>query len=92
MLWTPDEKRGCFVLSEIMKMGNFGHADHRFDLDKDASHLRRYCQRIRGKFRFVKSFPIEVMWQPIDILITFFELRRLRRKAKLIGQRMEAEG
>ena len=92
MLWTPDEKKGRFVLSEIMKMGNFGHADHRFDLDKDASHLRRYCQRLRGKFRFVKYFRVEVMWLPIDIFITFFELRRLRRKARLIGQRMEAEG
>lgn len=92
MLWAPNEKRGRFVLSEIMKMGNFGHSDHRFDLDKDASHLRRYCQRLRGKFRFVKYFPIEVMWQPIDILITFFELRRLRKKARLIGQRMETEG
>ena len=48
MLWAPDDNSGRFLLSEIMKMGNFGHEDHRFDLDKDASHLRRYCQRLRG--------------------------------------------
>lgn len=88
MLWKPDEKRGRFLLREIMKMGNFGHADHRFDIDKDASHLRRYCRRLRGKIRFVKYFPMEVMWLPIDILITFFELRILRRKARIIARRV----
>ena len=88
MMWTPNDKTGRFVLSEIMKMGNFGHADHRFDLDKGASHFRRYCQRLRGKFRFVKYFPMEVMWMPIDMLVTFFELRRLRRKANEIGRQM----
>ncbi len=91
MLWTPDDKRGQFVLSEIMKMGNFGHTDHRFDIDKDASHLRRYYQRLRGKFRFLKFFPVEVMWQPIDILFTFFELRWLRRKTNEIGMQMTEE-
>lgn len=87
LLWNPDEKSGRFVLSEIMKMGNFGHADHRFDIDKDASHARRYCQRLKGKFRFVKYFPMEVIWQPIDILITFFELGRMRRMASIITRR-----
>lgn len=88
MLWEEDEQRGRFVLGEIMKMGNFGHSDHRFDLDKDVSHLIRYWQRVRGKFRFVKYYPVEVLWQPIDILMTFFELRSMRRKANEIGRQM----
>ncbi len=82
MLWEPDEKRGAFLLSEIMQMGNFGHEDLRYQLRRDDSHLQRYWQTVKGKMRFVKYFPTEAFWQPIDIFLRFFELRKIKRKNK----------
>ena len=84
MLWEPDEKRGLFLLSEIMQMGNFGHSDKRYQLSRDDSHLQRYLQTVKSKMRFVKYYPSEAFWQPIDMFRRFFELRNIKRKVKQI--------
>lgn len=81
MLWEPNEKKGRFVLSEVMLMGNFGHSDERFRLKADDSHLQRYWQTLRSKIRFIKYFPSETLWVPIDMFLRFFEIRWFRRKA-----------
>lgn len=77
--WVPNQEMGEFLLEEILQMGNFGHADNRFKLDKNDSHLSRFFQMCRSKLRFVGYFPSEVMWQPVEILTRFFEIRRIRR-------------
>lgn len=82
MLWKPDCKRGSFVLSEVMQMGNFGHSDERFRLKAEYSHLQRYRKTVMSKKRFVQYFPIEVFLQPIDMIIRFFEIRKAKRFAK----------
>lgn len=82
MLWKPNDERGHFLLSEVMQMGNFGHGDGRFQLNAKDSHLKRYFQTMKGKFRFVKYYPKEALWQPIDMFLKFFELRILKRKVK----------
>lgn len=82
MLWKLDEERGRFILSEVMQMGNFGHGDKRFRLNAKDSHLKRYFQTMKGKLRFVKYYPKEALWQPIDMFLKFFELRILKRKVK----------
>lgn len=81
MIWEPNEKVGRFLLNEIMLMGNFGHDDDRYRLSCDDSHLKRFIQMTKNKFRFVKYFPSEVFWQPIDTFFRFFEIRSIRRKA-----------
>lgn len=81
MIWEPDERVGRFLLGEIMLMGNFGHDDNRYRLSKDDSHLKRFIQMTKSKFRFVKYFPSEVFWQPVDTFFRFFEIRSIRRKA-----------
>lgn len=81
MIWEPNEKIGRFILNEIMLMGNFGHDDDRYRLSSDDSHLKRFIQMTKNKFRFVKYFPSEVFWQPIDTFFRFFEIRSIRRKA-----------
>ena len=82
MLWNSDEHRGRFLLSEVLQMGNFGHSDNRFKLDANDPHLKRYVQTVKNKFRFFKYFPSETLWQPINFFWTFFEIRRVRRKAR----------
>lgn len=86
-LWTPNAKKGSFLLSEIVQMGNFGHQDDRFKLGKDDSHLLRYTQMIYGKLRFVRYFPSEVFWQSIEILVRFFKIRLLRRRVREIANK-----
>ena len=82
MLWKPDEKRGRFVLSEVMQMGNFGHSDDRFRLKEDDSHLHRYWKTVKSKMRFFKYFPNEAIWEPVDFFFRFFEIRIAKRKAR----------
>ena len=82
MLWEQDEKRGRFLLSEVMQMGNFGHGDKRFRLKVEDSHLRRYLQTIKGKMRFVRYYPSEAFWLPVDMFLKFVELRILKREVK----------
>ena len=78
VLWVPNQKMGEFILKEIMQMGNFGHEDNRYRLNNEASHLSRFFQMCRSKLRFIGFFPSEVMWQPVEIFIRFFEIRRVR--------------
>lgn len=82
MPWPPEENRGVFLLSEVMQMGNFGHSDSRFNHNVNDSHLNRFLQTAKSKIRFVKYFPGEALWQPIDMFLLFFELRLLRRKVR----------
>lgn len=81
MFCPPNPRVGKFLLDEIMQMGNFGHHDERFKLNKEDSHLNRFLQSCRSKCRFISHFPSEVLWQPIDMFLRFFEIRYLRRKA-----------
>lgn len=83
-LWTPDENHGIFLMSEVLQMGNFGHHDERYRLSKDDSHFMRYMQMLQSKFRFLRYYPSEVFWQPIDIFIKFLRIRLLRRKVRTI--------
>lgn len=78
--WLPNRRDGEFLLNEIMQMGNFGHQDDRFKLDDRSSHLKRFWQSNLSKWRFLHYFPSEVVWQPIDMFLRFFEIRVMRRK------------
>lgn len=81
MPWVPNQRDGEFLLDEIMNMGNFGHADERFRMNKDDSHLKHFWQSSQSKWRFIGHFPSEVLWQPIDMFLRFFEQKALRKKA-----------
>lgn len=81
MPWMPNQREGEFLLKEIMQMGNFGHSDERFRLNKDDSHLKHFWQSSQSKWRFIGHFPSEVLWQPIDMFLRFFELKSLRKKS-----------
>lgn len=85
MLWEQDEKKGRFLLAEVMQMGNFGHGDNRYRLRAKDSHLRRYLQTVKGKIRFVRHYPSETFWQPVDMLLKFMELRILKRIVKQLS-------
>lgn len=63
MIVAPDEKRGRFVLSEILQSGNFGKFDKR---NRRFGHSRigRNTQRIVRDLRLVRYFPSEALSEP----------------------------
>lgn len=82
MPWVPNEKEGKFLLDEIMQAGNFGHQDMRFNINGIGSHAMRYYLTVKSKVRFIRHYPIEVLWQPVSMVILFFKLRWLRMNMK----------
>lgn len=60
MLWQPNPRDGQFLLSEIMKTGNFGHYDERFD-KKGETRRKRFWRVTKGNWR-LKRFSI---WEAI---------------------------
>ena len=64
LLTAPDEREGRFLLSEIMLAGNFGQYDERLQHERGESALRWGLRKVKRNFRFVRSYPSEVLWSP----------------------------
>lgn len=64
LICSPEEKRGCFLLNEIMLAGNFGFYDERNVIEANESYLRRFIRRQKRFSRFFIQYPSEVIWGP----------------------------
>ena len=64
MLDEPDERRGRFLLSEVMRAGNFGHADERVGNWAEMSRWERLTWGTRWSWRLIGQYPREVFWHP----------------------------
>lgn len=62
MCVAPDEKEGRFILSEIMKAGNFGQYDSRIDHSLSGSVCGNFYLRTRHRARFFFRYPSEIVW------------------------------
>ena len=76
MLIAPDEHEGRFLLEEIMQAGNFGQYDERLQYQQGESALRWGLRKVKRNFRFVRSYPSEVLWSPLFKLWHYFWRRR----------------
>lgn len=65
LICAPSVKEGKFLLDEIMRAGNFGKYDERIVRKQNESHLHKYIRKIKRNLRFIKSYPNEVLWNPI---------------------------
>lgn len=74
-LTAPNEREGRFLLNEIMLAGNFGQHDERLQHSKGESRLHWGLRKVKRNFRFVRSYPSEVLWSPIFKLWQFFWLK-----------------
>lgn len=76
MIVPVDERRGRFLLDEIMIAGNFGHFDER--VSHDGGQLQKNLNRLKRDIRLMRYFPSECLWEPIFRWYNFFW--RLRHK------------
>ena len=83
MYVEPDEKEGRFLLDEIMMAGNFGHYDPRFGDLKNESRGHKFVRKLKRNLRFVKSYPNEVIWEPV-FRVWHFLWRKLVVRSGLI--------
>ena len=72
LLTEPNEREGRFLLSEIMLAGNFGQYDERLQHERGEGALHWGLRKIKRNFRFVRSYPSEVLWSPVFKLWHYF--------------------
>ena len=65
LLVLPNEKEGRFLLGEIMRSGNFGQYDPQIRRKRNESGLSHGIRKVRRNFRFVFSYPSEVICSPL---------------------------
>jgi hypothetical protein len=70
MIVPMDERRGRFLLEEIMISGNFGRYDKR--LVGKRSAIDKNISRLKRDFRFLRYFPSECLWEPVFRIYHFF--------------------
>ena len=70
MLVPADERRGKFLLEEIMLAGNFGKYDKR--LEGKRSAFDKNVSRLKRDIRFLRYFPSECLWEPVFRIYHFF--------------------
>lgn len=65
LLCEPNVKEGEFLLSEILRGGNFGHYDDRNVGASIGNRFKRGLNNVKRNFRYLKRYPSEVAWMPI---------------------------
>ena len=69
MIGEPDERRGRFVLQEMMRGGNFGHHDTEFTVP-DGTKAGNLLAYTRHAYRCVRWFPEESLCNPLYRIYT----------------------
>ena len=70
MIVPVDERRGRFLLEEIMQAGNFGHFDER--VSHDGGQLQKNTNRLKRDIRLLRYFLSECLWEPVFRWYHFF--------------------
>ena len=68
MLCAPDERAGRFLLSEIMRAGNFGHHDMRIKGVRDGNRMQLMWRWMKHSMRLFRLYPADVLWLPIGVV------------------------
>ena len=71
LLCPPDKVHGKTLVSDMVKMGNFGVLDKRNYSSKDETPLKRFMRKNRRVFSNFKDYPREIFWSPFARLSQF---------------------
>ena len=81
LLCAAIEKDGTFLMNEILMSGNFGHGDPRMGEISSKGYLKgrisQAWRRFKRNFRFITSYPGEVIWEPI-VRVEHFVWKKLK--------------
>lgn len=64
LLCQPDEKRGQFLLNEVLRAGNFGHYDDRLEGHREYETLWHAWDKLGRNMKYVTQYPEEVLGEP----------------------------
>lgn len=64
MLCEPNEKEGRWLLSEILRAGNFGHYDDRISIPENETKIHSFFRITRQNMRLLGHYPEETLWNP----------------------------
>ena len=67
MIAPLDEKRGKFLLDEILQSGNFGQADARNRELRQKRGISRSIARLKRQYRFLRDYPHETLCAPFQV-------------------------
>ena len=79
MIAPVNEKKGRFLLEEILQSGNFGRRDERNVKLHKTTGINRRLSRAKRRLRFLKEYPIEVLCTPFQIYHVIWRKLRLWR-------------
>ena len=65
LLTSSDENEGRLLLGEVLMAGNFGQYDEYLQQKLQSSVLSFKVHRALRVFRFLRSYPSEVLWSPL---------------------------
>lgn len=71
LLVPPDADKGSKLLSEIIRVGNFGHFDKKILQYRNASRATREVRHLYRNASFMFKYPSECFWEPIFRLYHF---------------------
>ena len=78
MIVPVDERRGKFLLEEVLQAGNFGHYDKR--VSHDGGQMQKNTNRLKRDVRLLRYFPSECLWEPVFRWYHYFWRLRYNRK------------
>lgn len=67
LLCEPDEREGRYILSQIMRGGNFGHHDDRLK-NKASGKMNTIRKILKHNFHLLTHYPSDVIWTPVWIV------------------------
>ena len=76
LLVPPDERRGTFLMDEILYGGNFGHFDPQSR--RARTPWSKNMLRLKRDWRLLTIFPSECLWEPVFRWWHFFWRQRQR--------------
>jgi len=72
LLVAPDESEGDFLLSEILRAGNFGQYDKSNAHSANEGELHSFLRKMARMRKFLTKYPSEVLWSPFFKIWQFF--------------------
>lgn len=79
MICEPLEREGSFILSEVMRGGNFGHYDERLNHGK--GKMATFMDIVKHNLRLFRHYPTDSIWS--SLWLVFHRLWKIKTRLAL---------